>query len=88
MKTTIQLPDDLYRRVKAQAALHGRTVREVTMELYRCWLGEEGPAEGERRAEDWLRDWLAAADEAISQASPAPSAREDLAASRGRLDRK
>jgi len=43
MKTTIDMPDDLYRRVKAKSALEGRTVREVTADLYRVWL--QGTAE-------------------------------------------
>src|SRR5512137_2738729 len=46
MKTTIDIPDDLYRRVKAKSALEGRAVREVTVDLYRAWLQSptEGPA--------------------------------------------
>lgn len=43
MKTTIDMPDDLYRKVKAKSALEGRTVREVTADLYRAWL--QGTAE-------------------------------------------
>lgn len=43
MKTTIDVPDDLYRKVKAKTALEGRAVRDVTIELYQRWLdsGEE-----------------------------------------------
>lgn len=44
MKATIEVPDDLYRRVKAKTALQGRAVREVTVELYRRWLEEEDTA--------------------------------------------
>lgn len=62
MKATVDIPDNLYRRVKARAALEGRTVREVTTELYRQWLEEE-PAptpphaeEGDPR-EAWLSGW-------------------------------
>ena len=40
MKATIDVPGDLYRRVKAEAALRGVTVREVTTRLYRRWLSE------------------------------------------------
>lgn len=88
MKATIQIPDDLYRRVKAQAALRGRTIREVTTELYRRWLGEEEGHGANRDPTEWLRDWLSAADEAIDRAPPGPSAREELAASRSRLERR
>ena len=44
MKATIDLPDDLYRRVKAKSALQGRAIRDVTAELYRQWLDEPAPA--------------------------------------------
>lgn len=32
MRTTIDLPDDIYRQLKARAALEGRTVRETVTE--------------------------------------------------------
>ena len=38
MKATIDIPDDLYRRVKAKSAMQAQTVREVTVTLYRHWL--------------------------------------------------
>ncbi len=41
MKATIDVPDDLYRKVKAKTALQGRAVREVTIELYRRWLEQD-----------------------------------------------
>ena len=40
MKATIDIPDDLYRRVKAKSALEGRPVRSVAIELFQQWLGE------------------------------------------------
>ncbi len=40
MKATIEVPDDLYRRVKAKSALQGLPVREVTIQLFRRWLDE------------------------------------------------
>ena len=43
MKATIDIPDTLYRKVKAKSALLGKPVREVTVELYQHWLGEEEP---------------------------------------------
>ncbi len=45
MKATIEIPDELYRLVKAKSALEGRAVREVTVELYQRYVGqEEAPA--------------------------------------------
>ena len=59
MKATIDIPDQLYRRVKARAALEGRAVREVTIELYTEWLGEGGPgsASGATAMDTWLARW-------------------------------
>ena len=41
MKATIDVPDELYRRVKAKTALQGRAIREVTVELYQHWLEQD-----------------------------------------------
>lgn len=38
MKATIDIPDDLYRRVKAKSALEGRAIREVTSELFERYV--------------------------------------------------
>ena len=85
MKATIDIPDDLYRQVKSEAALRGLTVREVTTRLYRRWLSE-GEEDVPREAPTaWLRSWLDAADEAVRSAPAGRSAREELAADRNRL---
>ncbi len=42
MKATIDIPDELYRRVKARTAVEGRRIREVAVELFRQWL-DDGP---------------------------------------------
>ena len=38
MKATIDVPDDLYRKVKARSALEGRALREVAVELFERYL--------------------------------------------------
>ena len=38
MKATMQIPDEMYREVKAKSALQGRSVRSVTIMLYASWL--------------------------------------------------
>ena len=38
MKATMQIPDEMYREVKAKSALQGRSVRSVTVMLYASWL--------------------------------------------------
>lgn len=45
MKATIDVPDELYRRVKAKTALQGRAIREVTVELYQRWLEQDESSE-------------------------------------------
>ncbi len=44
MKTSIDLPDDLYRRVKARSAMEGRSVREVATSLFQHWVEGGIPA--------------------------------------------
>jgi hypothetical protein len=77
MKATIDIPDDLYRRVKAKSAV----------ELYRRWLEEDTPASDPAPAQ-WLEEWLRLADAASEDAPPGPTAREILEQDRNRLDRR
>jgi hypothetical protein len=50
MKATIDLPDELYRQVKAKSALEGRAIREVAAELFRSYLGQAHSAPEEASA--------------------------------------
>ncbi|MBW8878112.1 MAG: hypothetical protein JF614_24375 [Acidobacteria bacterium] len=51
MKATIEIPDELYRLVKAKSALEGRAVREVTVELYQHYVRKgEAPESAAREA--------------------------------------
>jgi hypothetical protein len=86
MKATIEVPDELYRRVKARAASLGRPVREVTIELYRRWLGDIPPEAHGGSSEEWLAEWLRLGDTLLEQEADAPTATEILAADRARLD--
>ncbi len=86
MKATLDIPDELYRRVKAKSALEGRKIREVTIELYSHWV-EEAPGGTTRTAEEWLAGWLKLADETLEGAADGPTARELLSDARGRLER-
>ena len=88
MKATIDIPDDLYRQVKSEAALRGLTIREVTTRLYERWLGEEEEGQASETPAEWLRSWLDEADDAIRHAPAGPTAREELEADRNRLEPK
>ena len=60
VKATIDIPDELYRKVKAKSALEGRPVRQVVVELFRGWLGEPAPAAEKKQAADGQRPaWFA-----------------------------
>ena len=60
MKATLEIPDDLYRRVKARSALEGRPVRSIAEELFQNWLEAPAPTpvrkgvEPEAAAAPWL----------------------------------
>ena len=86
MKATIDIPDDLYRRVKAKTALKGRAVRDVTIELFRNWLHETEAAtqDGKERSESWVDQLLG---HAVPADLPGPTGREILEEDRERLER-
>ena len=47
MKATIEIPDALYRQLKAKSALRGLAVREVAVGLFQRWVSEtDEPAHG------------------------------------------
>ena len=86
MKATIDIPDDLYRRVKAKTALKGRAVRDVTIELFRNWLQEAETTSQDQREQttSWVDQLL---EHAVPADRPGPTAREILEEERNRLER-
>jgi len=77
MKATIDIPDALYRQVKARAALDGRAIRDVTIELYTRWLGDldaiRPPAAPGDAMDAWLERWQAfGADVRAAAIDPRP----------------
>lgn len=53
MKATFQIPDELYREVKAETAREGRTVREVTISLFEQWLRQKKQLSPHASPIDW-----------------------------------
>jgi len=86
MKATINIPDELYRRVKARSALLGLAIREVTIELYQRWLGDAPASTPAQTPEQWLDEWLLLGDSLLRDAPDGPTASEILAADRNRLE--
>jgi plasmid stability protein len=78
MKTSIDLPDELYRRVKARSAMEGRAVREVATELLTEWVDRKPSAASARAAassaptptRDWLYEWAALGARVAKAAKP------------------
>ena len=56
MKTTVDLPDDLARRIKAEAALRGRKLKDLVEEGLR--LGLESPRDARAGARPTLHDLM------------------------------
>ena len=62
MKVTLDIPDELYRRVKARSAMEGRPVRSVSVELFETWLDSrsaggkstQAPAQTSSKPAPWL----------------------------------
>ena len=88
MKATLDIPDELYRKVKAKTALQGRRIRDVTVELYRKWLGEETDGKRAQSAEEWLSEWMRLGADVCAGLPPGPSGTEALAGDRGRLEKR
>ena len=42
-RTTIRLPEELHRRVKAKAALQGTTITAIVREYLEKWVEEDPP---------------------------------------------
>lgn len=65
VKTTIDIPDAIYRQVKAKCAIEGRAIREVAIELFAGWLdgtasgGEIGRAPGGAAVQESRPAWFA-----------------------------
>jgi hypothetical protein len=88
MKATIEIPDELYRKVKAKSALEGRAIREVTIELYQAWLKQAEPEVKPISPEQWLEEWLQLGEETLRNAPPGPTVTEILEQDRNRLERR
>ncbi len=56
MKTTVELPDDLARRIKAEAALRGRKLKDLVEEGLRLVL--ESPHRATRSVRPTLHDLM------------------------------
>ena len=84
MKTTVEVPDDLYRRAKAEAALRGRKLRDLIEEGLRLVL--EAPRK--RRRHPSVAGLMKRARGAIDSGVPELASNPDHLAGFGRDDRR
>ena len=47
MKATLEIPEDLYKRVKARSALEGKPITSVAIELFQRWI--QSPSDMEEK---------------------------------------
>lgn len=75
VKATLEIPDDLYRRVKARSAMEGRPVRSVAIELLQNWIDAppRTPCQTIVVKEDKSTPWLT-----ITRRALRPGMRHDL----------
>ncbi len=51
MKTTIDIPEEIYRRVKAKSAIQGRPVRDIAIKLFSAWVNQPDTPSSHAREE-------------------------------------
>ena len=66
MSATFQIPDELYREVKAETAREGRTLRDVTISLFEQWLRDRKRTVTPSLSVDW-RDFKAPLAHLVSE---------------------
>ena len=59
MRTTIDIPDELYRRLKVKAAVDGETVREIALRGIQREIGEQAVKPVRRLSEPVLKSYAA-----------------------------
>jgi plasmid stability protein len=75
MKATIDIPDDLYRKLSARSAEQGRSVDVVAVELLRRGLGEDVSV-ATTSTPGGMEAWLVLGRELSRNAPPGPTGTE------------
>ena len=82
MRTTMDIPDSLYRRVRSRTALEGTTLRSVTITLYSDWLSRptssEPSAESVQPKESPLPSWAGLCAASITKNADGPHDMESI----------
>ena len=83
MRASLDIPDEIYRRIEAKSAQEGRALQDVTIELYERWIGASSPSVDRPEATAWIDEFLS---HTIPADLPGPTAREILDEERNRFD--
>lgn len=73
VKTTVELPDDLYRRAKATAALRGQKFRELVEEGLRHAVDAPETRRSQPRLDSLMRDARGIVDSGIPDLASSPA---------------
>jgi predicted component of type VI protein secretion system len=72
MKTTVELPDDLYRRAKAEAALRGRRLKDLVEEGLRWVLQSPRSQPGQPALQELMKKACGVVDSGIPDLASNP----------------
>lgn len=80
MRTTLDIPDALYREVRSKSALEGVTLRAITITLYTDWLARKSePKRTETESsEETLPPWAGLCAQAITRNAEGPHDMESI----------
>lgn len=79
MKATIEIPDELYRKLEAKSASEGRPLQDVAIELFGEWV-EESPRHqaDEPSVGELMADLCGSIDSGVTDLSTNPAYLEGL----------
>ena len=72
MKTTVEVPDELYRRAKAMAALRGRKLKDLVEEGLRLVLDPSGRTRRQRRLAELMKRARGTVDSGVDDLASNP----------------
>ena len=81
MKAIIDIPDELYRRIKAKSAMQGRPIRDIAIELFDEWVNASPRSDRDEpfvSVGDLMSDLCGAIDSGVTDLSTNPAHLEDL----------
>jgi hypothetical protein len=74
MKATIEIPDDLYRKLEAKSASEGRPLQDVAIELLGEWVGKSSCRQAdEPSVGDLMADLCGSIDSGLTDLSAHPA---------------